>query len=66
MMKHTRSNKHLLPDGEFKHALTDAVFVNGLRAFEAQALLARRGFQVVMAAKVFGVGTLLDNNLPRR
>ncbi|MCI3948042.1 hypothetical protein K0038_05158 [Pseudomonas syringae] len=65
-MKQTRSSKHLSPDGEFKHALTDKVFVNGLRAFEAQALLARRGFQVVMAIQVFGVGTLLDNNLPTR
>ncbi|KGS15233.1 MULTISPECIES: hypothetical protein [Pseudomonas syringae group] len=65
-MKQTRSSKHFSPDGELGNALTDAVFVNGLRAFEAQALLARRGFQVVMAAKVFGVGTLLDNNLPRR
>lgn len=65
-MKQTRSSKHLSPDGEFKNALTDKVFVNGLRAFEAQALLARRGFQVVMALQVFGVGTLLDNNLPKR
>jgi hypothetical protein len=65
-MKHSRSSKRLSPDGEFENALTDTVFVNGLRAFEAQARLARKGFQVVMAINVFGVGTLLDNNLPRR
>lgn len=65
-MKQSRSSKHLSLDGEFENALTGAVFVNGLRAFEAQARLARKGFQVVMAIKVFGVGTLLDNNLPRR
>ncbi|MDA3136089.1 hypothetical protein HG619_07775 [Pseudomonas syringae] len=46
--------------------MTNRVFVKGLRAFEAQALLARRGFQVVMATKGFGVGTLLENDLPRR
>ncbi|AHG43446.1 hypothetical protein N018_25725 [Pseudomonas syringae CC1557] len=65
-MKKPRSSKHFSPDGEFEKALTGAVFGNGLRAFDAQARLARRGFQVVMAAKVFGVGTLLDNNLPVR
>ncbi|KTB63462.1 hypothetical protein AO067_04560 [Pseudomonas viridiflava ICMP 13104] len=65
-MKQPRSSKHFSPDGEFEKGLTDAVFVNGLRAFDAQARLARRGFQVAMATKVFGVGTLLDNNLPGR
>ncbi|ARD14434.1 hypothetical protein B7R56_02305 [Pseudomonas savastanoi pv. retacarpa] len=65
-MKKLRSRKPLPSQGELDTALTDAVFVKGLRAFEAQALLARRGLQVVMAMKVFGVGTLLDNNLPER
>ncbi|CAM3358539.1 hypothetical protein BZK31_06200 [Pseudomonas floridensis] len=46
--------------------LSDAVFHKGLQSFEAQARLARRGFQVVMATRVFGVGSLLDNHLPRR
>ncbi|KAA8693824.1 Uncharacterized protein ALO80_04210 [Pseudomonas caricapapayae] len=65
-MKKLRSRKPRSSSVEFDTALTDTVFVNGLRSFEAQALLARRGFQVVMAARVFGVGTLLDNNLPTR
>ncbi|WP_440058532.1 hypothetical protein [Pseudomonas fragariae (ex Marin et al. 2024)] len=65
-MKKLRSSTSPSPQGEFDTALSDTVFVNGLRAFEAQALRARRGFQVVMAIKGFGVGTLLENNLPRR
>ncbi|MBP0948432.1 hypothetical protein V2K62_14070 [Pseudomonas alliivorans] len=44
----------------------NAVFDKGLQSFDAQARLARRGFQVVMATKVFGVASLLDNNLPSR
>ena len=65
-MKKLSSRRPLTPPDELDSVLTDNVFVNGLRAFEAQALLARRGFQVVMATKGFGVGTLLENNLPRR
>ncbi|PBQ04645.1 hypothetical protein CCL17_07045 [Pseudomonas congelans] len=65
-MKKLSSRRPLTPPDELDSVLTDKVFVNGLRAFEAQALLARRGFQVVMATKGFGVGTLLENNLPRR
>ncbi|KPX45925.1 hypothetical protein RA263_22425 [Pseudomonas syringae pv. tagetis] len=65
-MKKLRSQKPRSSSVEFDTALTDTVFVNGLRSFETQALLARRGFQVVMATRVFGVGTLLDNNLPTR
>ncbi|MEE5040791.1 hypothetical protein V2K11_21390 [Pseudomonas alliivorans] len=49
-----------------KAELGNAVFDKGLQSFDAQARLARRGFQVVMATKVFGVASLLDNNLPRR
>lgn len=44
----------------------NTVFDKGLQSFDAQARLARRGFQVVMATKVFGVASLLDNNLPSR
>lgn len=40
-------------------------FLSGLQAFEIDAINACRGFQVSMAVNVFGVGTLLDNELPR-
>jgi len=49
-----------------KRELNNAVFDKGLQSFDAQARLARRGFQVVMATKVFGVASLLDNHLPSR
>ena len=65
-MKKLSSRQPLTPRDELDSVLTDKVFVNGLRAFEAQALLARRGFQVVMATKGLGVGNLLENNLLRR
>ena len=42
------------------------VFSTCLQGFEADAMNVCRGFQVVMAVNVFGVGTLLPNNLPSR
>jgi hypothetical protein len=44
----------------------DKAFVTGLQAFQIDALNACRGFQVAMAVNVFGVGTLLENDLPSR
>lgn len=41
-------------------------FHAGLKAFEIEAITACRGFQVAMAVNVFGVGTVLENNLPSR
>lgn len=61
-MKINRSRAATMPGVE----LCDAVFDKGLQSFEAQARLARRGFQVVMATKAFGVASLLENNLPSR
>ncbi|MEE4125357.1 hypothetical protein [Pseudomonas viridiflava] len=49
-----------------KIEMGNAVFDKGLQSFDAEARLARRGFQVVMATKVFGVASMLDNNLPSR
>lgn len=39
------------------------LFSSSLQGFEIDAIRACRGFQVAMAVNVFGVGTLLPNNL---
>lgn len=42
------------------------LFSSSLQGFEVDAINACRGFQVAMAVNVFGVGTLLPNDLPGR
>jgi hypothetical protein len=42
-----------------------ATFATSLDSFEATARNVRRGFKVAMAVNVFGVGTLLANDLPK-
>jgi hypothetical protein len=46
---------------------TDPVrtFATSLYSFESTARNVRRSFQVAMAVNVFGVGTLLPNDLPK-
>lgn len=41
-------------------------FSSSLQGFENDAISACRGFQVAMAVNIFGVGTLLPNNLPEQ
>lgn len=64
-MKKLRSAVAVLPDHAAGADRRDKAFSSGLQAFEIDALNACRGFQVSMAVKVFGVGTLLENELPR-
>jgi hypothetical protein len=64
-MKKSNSRKSDLPHRNLEDGLPGGVFATGLRAFENEAFTARRGFQVAMAVNVFGVGTLLENDLPR-
>ena len=40
-------------------------FETTLNSFETTARTVRRGFKVSMAVNVFGVGTLLPNDLPK-
>lgn len=40
-------------------------FETTLNSFETNARKVRRGFKVSMAVNVFGVGTLLPNDLPK-
>jgi len=49
-----------------KSSLSAKTFSASLLGFEVDAMNVRRGFQVAMAINVFGVGTLLPNELPRR
>lgn len=39
------------------------LFASRLQSFEVEAMRARRGLRVAVAVNVFGVGTLLPNNL---
>ncbi|MCS3469079.1 hypothetical protein M2401_002817 [Pseudomonas sp. JUb42] len=43
----------------------EATFATTLSHFEMSARKAKRGFKVAMAVNVFGVGTLLPNDLPK-
>ncbi|RRV09041.1 hypothetical protein EGJ27_04500 [Pseudomonas sp. v388] len=65
-MKNIPTKTTGLPHGTLDEGLPGKAFATGLRAFEIEALNARRGFQVAMAVNVFGVGTVLENNLLRR
>ncbi|MFW3163799.1 hypothetical protein WBQ28_04645 [Pseudomonas syringae pv. syringae] len=65
-MKKLSPSQPLTPRDQLDSALTDRVFVKGLRAFEAQALLARRGFEAGMATRSFGAGSSLDNDPSKR
>lgn len=42
------------------------LFTSSLQGFENDAISARRGLQVAISVNVFGVGTLLPNNLPKQ
>lgn len=55
---HTKPSEH--------SALSAKAFCTSLLGFEVDAMRACRGFQVAMAVNVFGVGTLLPNDLPSR
>lgn len=50
----------------FKQKDLTRIYACSIRNFEAQASLVCRGFKVAMAVNIFGVGTLLPNNLPGR
>ncbi len=50
------SDKQLKPE-------LDHLFASRLQSFEVEAMRARRGLRVAVAVNVFGVGTLLPNNL---
>lgn len=63
-MKKTSARTAELSRRAPKGAVAANPFTSGLQAFEIDALTACRGFQVAMAVNVFGVGTLLENNLP--
>lgn len=65
IMKKLRSAVAVPPGRASRADRRDQAFLSGLQAFEIDALNACRGFQVSMAVNVFGVGTLLENELPR-
>lgn len=65
-MKKTSPKTSGLPHRDNEDRLPGKVFATGLHGFENEAVAVCRGFQVAMAVNVFGVGTLLENNLPRR
>lgn len=54
---------NLRPDGD---AQFPKWMKKALSGFESDSRLACRGLQVSIAVHVFGVGTLLPNDLPRR
>lgn len=64
-MKKSSSTTSDLSRRASKSAVMVNPFTSRLQAFEIDALTACRGFQVSMAVNVFGVGTLLENDLPR-
>ena len=65
-MKKTNARKTDLPQRDLDSELPGKALLSGLQGFEQEARTACRGFQVSMAVNVFGVGSLLENNLPRR